>query len=375
MPDRDFQESFELDYCDFSAASLKERTQVEMRRSQYRAGLFLLMIVPVVMLTFRKSPSWESIALSNIAVGACLLATLLPAFFRFQRQLFPAVALLCGVLFLINGASDASFYIPIVSFYLVWLYFFSQLSAIGCLSIGVVISTIGYVAFLHAGDRSTDVSSLVTLDVINVFLLFGRIHFDKRLVYQDIQIKHLGYELGLDEVTHLLRRENLISKLKVQLSLPTAYPFQHSLILISLHDLKKVNTLGGLSAGNEMLKYFASALRILVIAPGFVGRFGSNQLLMYVPETNLAMANMMAHRFVHYMKRHPMQIGGQEVELTFSIGVLSLSLPVVELDAPLQALTSLADTARCKGNYSIASDDFRKSEEIAMGSDMTVEME
>ena len=116
-----------------------------------------------------------------------------------------------------------------------------------------------------------------------------------------------------------------------------------SIIMVDIDYFKKVNDSYGHSAGDECLKIVASSLKSLVKRPAdAVSRFGGEEFVMTLPNTDLPGASHLAEHIREYIEALSIEIPDHSLQLTISLGVAT-TIPSVEVEP--EALFSLADEA------------------------------
>jgi len=91
-----------------------------------------------------------------------------------------------------------------------------------------------------------------------------------------------------------------------------------------------------------VLAAVADVLRLQARTADVIGRYGGEEFLLLLPNTDLANACRAARRLLEAIARHPVRIDdGREVTVTTSVGVASLSELAEE--ATPDSLLALAD--------------------------------
>ena len=113
--------------------------------------------------------------------------------------------------------------------------------------------------------------------------------------------------------------DNLINKAVI-----AEKPF--SLIIFDIDFFKQVNDTYGHQAGDDVLKTFAERLAKNVRNEDLACRFGGEEFVIAMPETDRALAFVVADRMRREIAAHPFVIDGgkQQISITVSAGVASL---------------------------------------------------
>ncbi len=169
----------------------------------------------------------------------------------------------------------------------------------------------------------------------------------RRKRYTDYLRENLDQSLELavtDQLTGLHNRRYMESQLDALVRRATAGggAAPVALLVIDIDHFKKINDGFGHAVGDEVLREFAVRLASNVRAIDLPVRFGGEEFLLVMPETDLAAAERIAERIRLHVAGAPFRVmGGEELlTVTISIGV-SACLPT---DTP-DSLIRRADEA------------------------------
>ncbi|MFH1176663.1 MAG: diguanylate cyclase, partial [Acidobacteriota bacterium] len=128
-----------------------------------------------------------------------------------------------------------------------------------------------------------------------------------------------------DYLTGLLNRRAMLAVLEQEEERwrRSAKPF--SLVLADLDHFKRINDSLGHHAGDEVLIHLAQELRQTVRGQDAIARWGGEELLILLPETDLAGAVEVAEKVRTHLGDAPHTVGGHEVRVTVSLGVSTIS--------------------------------------------------
>jgi diguanylate cyclase (GGDEF)-like protein len=147
-----------------------------------------------------------------------------------------------------------------------------------------------------------------------------------------------------DNLTGLLRRETVLGHLERELQRAVRYDRPLTVGMADLDHFKAINDRHGHLVGDSMLKRVAQAITSGLRSADLVGRYGGEEFLFVLPESDGAGARVVAERIRHAVAEIQLRLD-QHVTLTatVSIGMASLSeLQGAEPDAA-EALIALAD--------------------------------
>lgn len=190
-------------------------------------------------------------------------------------------------------------------------------------------------------DRGIDVRDKVRFDIdaagetLGTLVAIGR---DKRLGGDDrATLELVSRELGVlmknlflieetrrlannDGLTGLPNRRRATERLEVELSRSQRYKNPMAVVLCDVDHFKQVNDRFGHNMGDEVLVQVARALQECLRQVDLVGRWGGEEFLVILPETELAGARIVGERLRRAVEALPAFKDGPE-HLTCSAGI------------------------------------------------------
>jgi two-component system cell cycle response regulator len=147
----------------------------------------------------------------------------------------------------------------------------------------------------------------------------------------------------VDPLTKLHNRRFLHSQLQSLLSDDTARGAAVSLLVLDLDHFKLINDQHGHDVGDEVLRECAERLRQAVRGIDIVARFGGEEFVVAMPDTEPFAAQRVAERIRHSIDTKPFFVanGSKSLRVTASIGVATASPTLRSGDA----LFKIADKA------------------------------
>lgn len=126
-----------------------------------------------------------------------------------------------------------------------------------------------------------------------------------------------------DPLTQLLNRRALVERLTAEMERALRYDGSVAILLLDLDHFKHINDSHGHLIGDAALRELAQLLAGAVRASDIVGRYGGEEFLVVLPETDATGAMTFAERMRERIARHPFHPWHDEraVQLTASIGV------------------------------------------------------
>jgi two-component system cell cycle response regulator len=141
-----------------------------------------------------------------------------------------------------------------------------------------------------------------------------------------------------DGLTGLHNRRYLDSHLATLFDRAVSRRRPLSLLITDIDRFKAINDTWGHDAGDEILREFAARLRQNVRGIDLACRFGGEEFVVVMPDTDPALAHKVAERIRSHIADAPFVIGrdGRQVDVTISIGVAGLKQPSDTVDELLK---------------------------------------
>jgi len=180
----------------------------------------------------------------------------------------------------------------------VWLAFITALIAIVGLSYA---SVFGYLPYAPVRMASSDpVSDLFwmnsTLFFAAPFLIFLTLMADQMLAWWRVREERIHQLSRTDALTNLHNRRSILELLEQELTRLRRKPAPLSVVILDLDHFKKVNDTWGHPMGDRVLQIAARILRESVREGDHVGRYGGEEFMLILPDTDLAEAMIVLER-------------------------------------------------------------------------------
>ena len=116
-----------------------------------------------------------------------------------------------------------------------------------------------------------------------------------------------------------------------------------AVLIMDIDYFKAVNDSHGHDAGDEVLREFSLRIRKSIRNIDLACRYGGEEFVIVMPETDIAVATMVAERIRRRIATEPFAIqqGARKLEVTISIGIAAIGAP----DDTAAAILKRADTA------------------------------
>lgn len=164
-----------------------------------------------------------------------------------------------------------------------------------------------------------------------------RDHLEELIKERTAEIHRLAIT---DPLTELHNRRHLMDLGKKALCHSVRHRRAFSVMMLDIDHFKKINDTYGHAVGDIALRAFSNQLRQNLRAADLLGRYGGEEFVVMMPETDMQAALQMADRLINGIRNLRIPTGKDEFGFTTSIGVASW-----QPGENLEALISRADEA------------------------------
>ena len=129
-----------------------------------------------------------------------------------------------------------------------------------------------------------------------------------------------------DALTGLYNRRYMESHLSTLVEQAAARGKPLTAVVLDIDYFKLVNDNHGHDAGDDVLREFATRVRKSIRGIDLACRYGGEEFVIIMPETDMAVATIVAERLRRRIasERFPIQQGASSIEVTISIGIATL---------------------------------------------------
>jgi diguanylate cyclase (GGDEF)-like protein len=126
----------------------------------------------------------------------------------------------------------------------------------------------------------------------------------------------------VDQLTGVLNRQAVLTELEKVIDRAARYGHQLSVVMVDIDHFKRLNDSHGHAAGDRMLREIAEILRTNLRTVDMVGRYGGEEFLILLPETDVDAAASLAEKLRRLVGRHQVEMpDGFRAAATLSAGV------------------------------------------------------
>lgn len=152
----------------------------------------------------------------------------------------------------------------------------------------------------------------------------------RALEIKEIELKAVlaqAHEItNTDVLTLLPNRRKIIVDLQQEVIRSTRYGTPLSISIVDIDHFKDVNDTYGHATGDEVLRTIAARLREQIRHPDTLGRYGGEEFLIVLPNSELKAAAEQANRLCQHMRALRVDSNNQGIAVTISIGVAQLKI-------------------------------------------------
>lgn len=159
-----------------------------------------------------------------------------------------------------------------------------------------------------------------------------------RLYKSNRQIERLT---RMDELTDCFNRRYFAELAERELALAKRHQSPVALLMLDINHFKRINDSCGHLAGDDVLRELVRRINQEVRATDIVGRFGGDEFLVLLPQTDAAGALETAERIRRKVAERPARVGDKTIDFVVSIGMATNQ----QGGYRLERLLSLADRA------------------------------
>jgi diguanylate cyclase (GGDEF)-like protein len=129
-----------------------------------------------------------------------------------------------------------------------------------------------------------------------------------------------------DVLTFLPNRRKIIVDLQEEVIRSNRYKSPFSISILDIDHFKKVNDNHGHAAGDEVLRNVAARLREQIRHPDTIGRYGGEEFLIVLPNSEIKAAADQASRLCERIRAVRVESNGKVLSVTISIGIAQFKI-------------------------------------------------
>ena len=191
------------------------------------------------------------------------------------------------------------------------------LLAVSASMLGIFITAIsvwGRIPFTSTGFHAAEIGVVCEAIILAAILA-------KQLKAKESERVAAKYLSSHDPLTNLRNRRSFLEQANNVLSVATRSKRPVSLIMIDIDHFKSINDQHGHRLGDLALVHFADLLKKNARECDLVARWGGEEIVLLLPETDLQQAVAFAERLRGTMAQSPASADGTDIAMTASFGV------------------------------------------------------
>jgi diguanylate cyclase (GGDEF)-like protein len=193
------------------------------------------------------------------------------------------------------------------------------------------------------GIKQTD------LPMLTIFAKQIGTSLERSRLFQEVQSLALT-----DHLTGLRNRRSLFELGTIEFSRSLRMQRDFCCMMLDLDHFKQINDTYGHPVGDQVIQEFAKRCQCAVRDVDLIGRYGGEEILIFLPETDRQTAMQVADRLRASVAEQPVNVSGQKVNITVSIGVSGQDENTLELDTLIARADQAMYMAKHKGRNRVA---------------------
>ena len=157
-----------------------------------------------------------------------------------------------------------------------------------------------------------------------------------------------------DPLTGLHNRRSLFELSRVEFSRAHRLNRPICCMMLDLDHFKQINDTYGHPAGDEVLQEFAKRCKSSIREIDLIGRYGGEEVMIILPETNLITALQIAERVCEVVAERPIKTLDSEINFTVSVGVAEKDENTTQLETLIARADQAMYIAKHKGRNRVA---------------------
>jgi diguanylate cyclase (GGDEF)-like protein len=187
------------------------------------------------------------------------------------------------------------------------------------------------------------------LPIMSIFAKQVGISLERARLFQEVQSLALT-----DHLTSLHNRRSLFELGRIEFARAHRMNRAFCCMMLDLDHFKKINDTYGHPVGDQVLKEFAKRCKTSVREVDLVGRYGGEELVILLPETDRRTAMRVAERLRASVAATPIKVSESEIAVTVSIGVAEKDENTLQLDTLIARADQAMYIAKHKGRNCVA---------------------
>ncbi|MDP2000318.1 MAG: diguanylate cyclase [Rhodoferax sp.] len=130
---------------------------------------------------------------------------------------------------------------------------------------------------------------------------------------------------NVDMLTGALSRRNFLNLADQELARSNRYGLPLMVLMLDLDHFKSINDRFGHAAGDKVLQGFVTTVTDVLRESDLIGRLGGEEFAVLLPNTTMEGGRALAQRIIDSVRDSTVEVGGQRIPYTVSVGAGCLS--------------------------------------------------
>jgi diguanylate cyclase (GGDEF)-like protein len=187
------------------------------------------------------------------------------------------------------------------------------------------------------------------LPIMSIFAKQVGSSLERARLFQEVQSLALT-----DPLTGLQNRRSLFQLGNIEFSRSDRTKRPFCCMMLDLDHFKRVNDNYGHLVGDKVLQEFAQRCKCFVRDVDLVGRYGGEEILIFLPETDSITALQIAERLRRSVEERPIIVSDQKIFITVSVGVSGKDENTDQLETLVARADQALYMAKHKGRNCVA---------------------
>lgn len=172
---------------------------------------------------------------------------------------------------------------------------------------------------LKSLDYTLNMLLLLVFIILGYVFVFSGISSASRIISMQYKMERLEWTSSSDPLTGLYNRRYIMEKIESEFKRPKKKKF--SLVIADVDYFKKINDTYGHDCGDYVLQMISKNLMDSVREQDFVSRWGGEEFLLLLPETDVDGAYTLMNRIKKIIGEQIIEYNGSEVSITMTFGI------------------------------------------------------
>jgi diguanylate cyclase (GGDEF)-like protein len=187
------------------------------------------------------------------------------------------------------------------------------------------------------------------LPIMSIFAKQIGISLERAKLFREVESLALT-----DPLTGLQNRRCLFELGRIEFSRSRRMQRPFCCMMVDLDHFKQINDIYGHPVGDQVLQEFAKCCKSSVREVDLIGRYGGEELVILLPETDRETALLVAERVRAKIAATPVVVSDHEIHVTASIGVAGKDENTLQLETLIARADQAMYIAKHRGRNCVA---------------------